>query len=159
MLKSKPLIILVSILLIIFTGYIRDSLFVSINNFLYYKFENLPIPLDHYSKAVHVFSYLGYWQLYILKWVFTILFSVVYFFITVLAIKQLFHKNLFRQIGFVYLAFMTVSFLLMLTGWLIADFSYTYKFSRYLMGMIQSPLLFMFFSAALFFDEQKKTTT
>jgi hypothetical protein len=55
----------------------------------------------------------------------------------------LFKKNIFKEISLILIALFAVSGLLILVGYIVNDYSITYKLARFLMGIAQSPLLFI----------------
>jgi hypothetical protein len=130
------------IALLCLAGFYRDFVFKSINNLLQAWDNDMS-----YSMAAHL-SFLEefeYDSLVRLKWLLTLLFSLCFLLITMLAIHVLFTNRYYLRIAiFSYLALVILSALITFTGFLIEGLAdEAYELARYLMGIAQSPLVLM----------------
>jgi hypothetical protein len=126
-------------------GYFREYIFVSINYQLYrlYYHVEAEYPLPDQLKFL---TYFTHKQLYYTKWVLTLLFVLLYFFITRFVLAKIFEKRA---------AMLKLTIGLHLLLILIAAMSYCYdlvfehthykgyELSRVFMGFLQSPLVLM----------------
>ncbi len=150
---------IIFILVFAFLGFTREFLFVNINNQLYklyYGHSNLPLP-----GSLHFIANLSYSTLYYSKFTLTVLFYTAYFFVSFWTVRQITaNKKFTLYIIYIY------ALLLILAG-LTMVYNYTvnkqldgdeYIFSRWLLGIAQSPLVafFIIASAALYKKGQKK---
>ena len=151
--KLKKLIFILSfIVLYLAAGYFRDFFFININKQLHalgYVRNSNPEPIDETLLFITVFSYK---QLFIIKWILTIVFGILYWGIGMSVIKFLTsNENIYRK-GFtmVYLALIVISSLFISTGWILSDNTWTYTTSKFLMDIAQSPKVIMFLIPATF---------
>jgi hypothetical protein len=94
--------------------------------------------------------------LYILKWILTAGFSAIYYGLTVFFIKWLFNQNVVISVLVIYGLFFLFSGIVMSIGYWINDYSFVYRFSRVMMGVAQSPLVFIFLVPLLYWQEKNK---
>lgn len=140
-------------------GFYRDFLFVSINNQiydLYYGDPNFELP-----NSLRFLSRLDYMTLYYLKYPLTLLYILLYFLTTIFAVKYLtVNKKIRLWVVYIYTLLIILSGISMAWGYLVnhrlTDDEYT--FSRWLMGILQSPLVafFLIASSSLYKSIQKK---
>lgn len=130
-------------------GFSREFLFVNINNQLYKLFYNdADIRLPESLSFLSSFSYT---TLYYLKYPLTILYFLAYFFTSFYATKIICDdKKYGRWIIYIYallliLASITIMYNYLINNQLAGD---EYTFSRWLMGIAQSPLVAFFTIAA-----------
>ncbi len=146
------------ILIFAFLGFSREFLFVNINNRLYklyYGHSNLPLP-----DSLYFIQSLSYTTLYYSKFTLTILFYLAYFFVSFLAVKQITgNKKFTLYIIYIYALLLILASLTMIYNYTVnkqldGD---EYTFSRWLLGIAQSPLVafFIIASAALYQKVQK----
>lgn len=140
---KKTVFILLIFLLILLSGYLRDFIFKKINALLQawdYDFDyQLPAGLQflnnyEYDTVVNV------------KWLLTFLFWGLYLFISIITIRLLFrNRQLFLKITVgIYSVILLISGIFMSVGFVFSPLAENmYEFSRYLMGMAQSPLILM----------------
>ncbi len=142
--KKKALLFIAAILAFFFLGYLRDFIFVNLNDALYYiahKQYKLQHGVD--KRLQFLFNY-SYKQLYYLKWLLTVMFSCFYFAVSFYTLRFLFsQKNIFKPLFILYTFLIVLSCMLTLIGILLNDNTWTYKTSRFLMGMAQSPIPLM----------------
>lgn len=137
---------IITILLIITSmltlGFFREFIFKNINALLKawdfdldYQLPALLQPLENYE----------YDEIVNFKWLLTLLFALFYLVICIIAIKLLFNNKNFIKITIAsYAGIILISGLFMLCGLLFPTASERcYEFARYLMGMVQSPLVLM----------------
>lgn len=138
--RIKIVLIIISYFLI---GYWREDVFVNLNRMLYLKLNETDA-YYYYSKTIYAsLSKTSYTFLYYLKWFLTVFFSVLYLILAGSFNLWLFKKNIFKEISLILIALFAVSGLLILVGYIVNDYSITYKLARFLMGIAQSPLLFI----------------
>ena len=117
-------------------GFIRDHIFVSIN-------QSIGSGNDPGGK------------LSMLKWVLTIFFSGIYLLHTIVMLYVLFQSKKYIRITLFFYAFLfSVSFLAGAGGYFISSFERVYPFIRMLMGVAQSPVVLMILIAACFLDQR-----
>ena len=141
--RSKKIIIVISfVILLILIGLLRIFLFVNINNQLK---ENFNSPIFIHKNQINSISNFSNDQLMALKWGLTLLFTAIYLGISCLTVKLFFEQKVLVKITvLVYLLIVLICFLTMAGGYFYADISESaYQFSRYLMGIAQSPLVIM----------------
>lgn len=132
-----------------FLGFSREFLFVNINNQLYklyYGHSNLPLP-----ESLNFISNINYDTLYYLKYPLTIAYFTAYLVTTLYAVRILTNnKKYSKWVIYIYallliLAGITMAYNFFINNDLGGD---EYTFSRWLMGIAQSPLVAFFIIAA-----------
>lgn len=146
------------IFLVIFIGFLRDSIFKTINAIL------LAWDLDQDYFLPPFLSFLEnyeYETLENLKWLLTLLFSLLYLIITLLTIKLLFNNSRYIKIAvFTYIGIIFTSGIFILTGFVFSPTALKmYEFARYLMGMAQSPVILMILIPTFKLSEKEKFKT
>ena len=140
---------------LLFFGYSRDLIFKSINKILqssdHHTIDTLPRFLQFLENYDHT-------TLLNIKWLLTILFSLIYLAITIIAIQLLFkNKKYIRIIFTVYIVIILISALFIGLGLLFKNTSETmYEFARYLMGIAQSPIVLMILIPAFKLSEKEE---
>ena len=139
---GKYMILSVIIILILFLGYYRDFIFKGINAILQAKDLQAS-----YTPAVSLqfLQHYSYPSLLKIKWGLTLLFSLTYLGIALYSVHLIFRNPKFNRITIAtYLVVGLISGLFMATGVVFQGVSdKMYEFSRYLMGMAQSPIILM----------------
>jgi len=134
---KKKLLLLFLALITLSLGYLRDYIFVSIN-----------------EKTGQGPSGMG--ELFFWKWPLTIGFASLYFGATCLFLHLLFtQKKYIRLAVFAYAVLFAVSFIIAATGYLSSSFENVYSFVRTVMGIAQSPIVMMVLIAACLLNEEK----
>lgn len=144
---------LLFIFLFAFLGFSREFLFVNINNQLYklyYGHSSLPLP-----SSLGFIANIDYSTLYYSKFVLTVIFYAAYMGVTVLALRLTSNdKKIIRWTIYIYVLLLILAGLSMLYNYLAHNRldGDEYTFSRWLLGIAQSPLIafFMIASAALY---------
>jgi hypothetical protein len=136
----KILIIIVSYFLV---GYWREDVFVNINRMLFMKLNGTDAHYYYTETLYASLSTTSYRFLYALKWILNIFFSILYLSLAGLFNLWLFNKNIFKEIFLILAALITISGFLIFIGFIINNYSIPYKLARFLMGIAQSPLLFI----------------
>jgi hypothetical protein len=135
--------IIISVLVFVCLGYFREFFFVHLNNILYYKYYNsvsaLPIP-----GVMKLFDNFSYSTLYYLKYPFTLLSTILFFFASYLTLKKLTgNRQILKILFYVYALLLILAGISMIYGYFInqrlQDDEYT--ISRWLMGIAQSPII------------------
>lgn len=130
-------------------GFSREFLFVNTNNQLfklYYHNEDIKIPV-----SLDFITHFEYSTLYYLKYLFTIIYFLAYFIISYLAVKLICHdKKNAKWIIYIYSILLVLSSISMAYNYLINNQlnGDEYTFSRWLMGIAQSPLVAFFIIAS-----------
>ncbi len=136
---AKIVAILCSLLIL---GYYRDFLFKTINGLLkawYFDVDYVMPPslsfLENYQ----------YETLLNLKWILTLLFSILYLIVALTAVKTLFKERKYLLITVAaYISITLFSCTFMAIGYFFHSTSEKmYEFARYFMGMAQSPVILM----------------
>ena len=126
-------------------GFSRKYLFVNINNQLYklyYHNDSIQIPAN-----LNFLTNYSYSTLYYGKYFLTILFFALYFVVSFLAVKFICtNKKITRWIVYIYALLLSLSIIAMGYNYLINNQldGEEYTFSRWLMGIAQSPLVAFF---------------
>lgn len=138
-------------------GFYREYFFANINNVMYYLYNgDTTVPV---SPSFSFFLNLPYKTVYYLKYLFTILFVILFYALSFWCIKFYTNdKKLLRWFTYSYLVLLILSTVLMLWSYFVVvklD-SDEYSVSRWLMGVAQSPLPALFFIATSKLNEKLK---
>ena len=139
---KRILAIIVFAIMFISLGFLREFLFVNINcqlGFLYYNYEKSCLDKDLYELATWTYD-----RLMDLKWYLTILFTVLYLFLTLGTLQAIFNekKCLYWTIAG-YLGVILLSGFLYMGGNILGFPNEGYRMARVCMGVLQSPLPLM----------------
>lgn len=141
--NRKKIILIILIALIVVTGFLRDFLFVNINGQIF---------ISHYnSEQIGVSTYLRcIWgksvnELENIKWILTLGFTIIYFCYSAVIVFVIFKQLLYIYLtGYVFLSVIIISGITIFLGKLLPEYyQNTYEISRFLMGMVQSPVVLM----------------
>ena len=148
------LIILFSLSLVL--GFIREKTFVTINFRLRDIFKNdFRTEIPNWLQFIEAFDYS---QLYYFKWFLTILFAAVFLLLTVLIVNTFFENRANQKITIIiFLSVFIISFLGYIVGLILGNINKGYTFSRFFMGLLQSPFIIIFIISALKLLERKHT--
>lgn len=142
----KYLIILV---IFAFLGFSREFLFVNINNQLYKLYYNNPsIIIPDSLKFIESFEYR---TLYYLKYPLTLIYFLAYFLTTYFSVRIMInHKKYTIWVIYIYALLLILAGITMAYNYFINQDlgGEEYTFSRWLMGIAQSPLVAFFIIAA-----------
>ncbi|MBS1635503.1 MAG: hypothetical protein JST26_06230 [Bacteroidetes bacterium] len=147
----KKLILYLLVLFAAFAilGFSREFIFVNINNQLYnlyYGYNDAPIP-----ASLHFITAYSYETLYYAKYPLTILYAVLYFLTTYLAVRYMTADKKFgRWAVYIYALLLILSGIVMAWGYFVNHRldNEEYSFSRWVMGIAQSPLVAFFLLAS-----------
>jgi hypothetical protein len=141
--KTKNKIIaVVLILVLIALGFFREYLFVNINVVLYNKLNGETYTVVPILSFFEGFSYNS---VYACKWIFTGLFSLLFFLLQAELLKRIFaEKNIVKWLLYFYLVLILLAILAFGTGYISGNLESGYRFSRMFMGILQSPVPLMF---------------
>ena len=132
---KKKIFIVLLVIMVIAIGFLRESVFVSINE----KTGQGPAGTGEY---------------YFWKWPLTIGFACLYFGATCLFLHLLFaRKQYFRLTVFAYTLLFTVSIIASAVGYLTSSFENVYPFVRAIMGVAQSPIIMIILITACFLNK------
>lgn len=128
------------IVLFILTGFFREYVFLNWNEQMRVTYYHSPDP--HVSPPMQWLSAFDYPTLYYLKWPLTLFFSVVFAAYSVVAVQLAFRNKKYNRITWLaYGCVFLLSFLFFAAGWLMNDRDATYAISRFLAGMIETPVM------------------
>lgn len=146
--------LLLLILIITFFGYYRDYIFVSINAYLKALTHDVDSPLPYTLSFMKHYEYNTIIQI---KWVLTLLFTLIYLGISLLALKLIFNNRNYYYIAIgLYVGITLTAGVFTTIGFLIKSTAPTmYEFSRYIMGLAQSPLILMILIPAFKLSKQE----
>jgi hypothetical protein len=146
---KNSIIYFVFILLFAFLGFSREFLFVNINAqlfALFYKNTDYVLP-----SIITILSDFDYQTLYYFKYLLTVIYFLAYFLSTFFAVKYIcMHKKNTLGVIYIYVLLLALSTLSMGYNYLINNQlgGDEYTFSRWLMGIAQSPLVCFFIIAS-----------
>lgn len=135
-------------------GFLRDSIFKTINSLL----RAWDLDQDYFlPPLLNFLENFQYDTLVNLKWILTLLFSLLYLLLSLITIKMLFgNRNFFKITIWSYVAILLVSGILITIGYVFKGTTEkTYEFARYLMGLAQSPLILMILIPAFKLSEKE----
>ncbi|MBS1652597.1 MAG: hypothetical protein JSU07_11375 [Bacteroidetes bacterium] len=123
----------------------RESFFIQINNLMYKKYyghTDLPMP-----AYIQIFNNFSYTTIYLMKYVFTLLWTFLFFtlnYIAIMSFKKQKRTNLWLIC--IYAGISLIAVISMLYGYLahsqLQDSEYS--FSKWLVGVLQSPFICLF---------------
>ncbi len=154
----KKILTLFSFILLFIIGYIRESIFLVINSVL----NNYPFPYNpSYIPPPEYLYSLTTQELINLKWFFTLVFSLLFMLLSWLIIHFVFNSKTYNKIViYIYTFFISISFLIAGIGILFNCFEILYTPSRFIVGIIQSPLLvIILFSLFFLLNQNEKMNT
>lgn len=129
-------------ILAILTGYLRDTVFKTINAIL----RAADLEQDYFLPAfISFLQNFEYQTLVNLKWFLTLFFSLLYLILSIIIIKTLFKDRKYLKITtLTYIGVLLISAGFIAAGLIFKNSSEKmYEFARYLMGMAQSPIILM----------------
>lgn len=155
--RSNILFASIYLILIIYIGFLRDSIFININYILDNLYFNTEVVYYHsmYSFLVP----LGVGGLVKLKWGMTIVFMFMNYLLSFGIIRNIFKdtKNSLSLLTWGYVGLFIISGLLMLGAKLIGQSELGYTLARRFMGVLQSPVpLMVIVSVHLLFASPSK---
>ena len=131
--KKSLLLLLISITILI--GFIREYVFVSIN--------------QKTGQGANGSGDLFYW-----KWVLTFVFILLYLVLTCLFLHLLFGEKKYIWLGvYAYTVFIAVSFISGGAGLVFSSFERVYPFIRTVLGIAQSPVIMMILIPVCYLNE------
>lgn len=142
--------------ILLLTGFCRDFIFKSINALLQAWDHDMTYAMP---RGLGFFESYEYGTIVNLKWLLTLLFSLLYLLIAIIVIRYTFHNKKFVRITIAaYFGIICLSALLIATGLLLKNSSEKmYEFARYFMGMAQSPIILMVLIPAFKLAEKEQT--
>lgn len=154
--KIKAILFYLFIILsLLAAGYYRDFVFKSINALLQAWDHNI----DYYlPSSLRFLENYEYETIVNLKWLLTLLFSIVYLAIALITIRFTFKNRYFLKLTTViYVVIIIVSGLFIFSGLIFSRASEkAYEFARYFMGMAQSPVILMILIPLFKISEKEK---
>ena len=153
--KFKIISYLILLALLLTVGFLRDFIFININLFSDALLNKSTYKLP---ASLYLLQNLNYNQLYFLKWVLTILVSLLYLLIYLYGIWVIYNKQekyliwTLAAFGFFYI----LSACFYFYGWLFQDQDRGYHFARIFIGFVQSPFLLMLLIPGFMLNEVSK---
>lgn len=140
------------VLLIFSLGYLREMTFLVINS----VYNNTPAPYNTaYITPPEFLYHLTTNTLMNLKWGLTLLFSIVFGLSTLLLVHYYFKNKQFNKIIIlVYSSLIVVSTLISVFGIIFHYFETVYTISRFLIGLVQSPLISLVLFVLFYFKSK-----
>ena len=158
--KNKILLFIFFGIMFVFLGLFREWFFLNINNIATIKYYGTPTEMAVPKILTFIYN-MEYKTIYYLKYPFTVLSFLCFYGLSFWCIKLLTNdKNLMKWLTYSYLIILVLSTTAMLWAYFVKvnlqDDEYT--FSRWLMGIAQSPLvvLFLLASSKLIADKNLK---
>ncbi len=145
--------LLILFLLTFSIGYIRETIFLVINTVIH----NYPFPFNASYLEPPAFLYeMENENLIIIKWVLTFLFSIIFMGTTLLIVNFYFKSKAYNRITIAAIvALFLFALIISLIGIAINKFDGIYPMSRFVVGLLQSPLLtFTIFTLFYFIDNR-----
>lgn len=145
-------------ILVILTGYLRDSVFKTINALL----RSWDLGQDYFLPPFLSFlENYEYDTLVNLKWLLTLLFSILYLMLSIFTVKLIFNdRKYFKITIWTYAGIIILSGFFIVIGYIFSGTSEKmYEFARYLMGMAQSPIVLMILIPTFKLSEKEKFKT
>jgi len=131
-------------------GYVREFFFVQMNVILYQKYYNSVNEEFPVAKIMQIFNNFTYETLYYSKYIFTLISVGLFYILSFYSFKYINLLKNIKYLNYCYLLLLTLATLSMLYGYFInnrlQDSEYT--LSRWLLGIAQSPIVFIILFAA-----------
>ena len=152
--QKKYFFLFLLILSLLVTGFYRDFVFKNINALL----QAWDADMDYtMPPSLTFFTNYEYHTLVNIKWVLTIVFSIIYLIISIFTVRLLFNnKKYIRLTVATYAGVLVVSCVFIAIGFVFHHSENMYSLARYLMGMVQSPVLLMIVIPAFKLNENSK---
>lgn len=149
----KPKFVIVFLLLFAVFGYMRERFFEYMNILLAGKYRGTDEFTPLHLKLPWIMSPLNnfeYATLYYSKYVFTVLWCVVFYLISFFAIKRMADKKLIKILTYSYLLLLLLAGISMILGYMVNQnlLNDEYTLSRWLLGIAQSPIICLILLAA-----------
>ena len=145
--RNDRVVLILLVLGIIALGFLREYVFVSINEQLFALWNDRE---SRITGFITIIKSLSYYQLYYFKWFLTALFSGFFYGWSLLILNRLFHNYHWKELGGVYLLLIGIAIITMLIGWPLGKLNESYVIARFFMGIAQSPLPLMLMIPAIF---------
>ncbi|MCA6365239.1 MAG: hypothetical protein IM638_19560 [Bacteroidetes bacterium] len=152
---ARQLLVITLVLAYVALGFFREFVFLNINEQMRVAYYNSPD--SHLSPALSFLENYGYNTLYYLKWPLTFLFAAVFCILAVFVIRIGFASAQYTRL--VILSFAGVFFLgamLFLAGWLFNSNATVYDLSRFLAGLVESPVLLLMLGGGILYWRQSR---
>ena len=150
--KKKLLFGSILIVLVIYLGFVRDSLFININYIIDELYFNQEV--FHYHTMYRFLVPLGVEGLMRLKWILTFVFMLLNYGLSLLILKQLLLDSgkVMKLLSWGYVVLFVISGILFILSKLLGFSELGYTLARRFMGVLQSPVpLMLVFSVHLMF--------
>ncbi len=147
--KLNYALICIISLFIIGSGFLRDSIFRTINwQITAFKTDNPAlVRSSFYNKLFLQFSTN---ELYAAKWILTIIFSILFFVYTLIGTRLIYQtKHYTKIIAILFISVFILSALAYGIGYFTDNLSQGYHFARIFMGAVQSPFILLILIPAI----------
>lgn len=146
------------VVLFVLTGFFREFVFLNWNEQMRVTYYNSPDP--HVAASMQWLSACSYEALYYLKWPLTLLFSFVFALYSALVVRYSFSDRKYVRITwFTYAGVFAIAFLFFAIGWLFNEREGTYAISRFLAGMIETPIMLAILVAVFLIHRKSDSAT
>jgi hypothetical protein len=131
-------------------GFFREFVFLNVNEQMrvtYYQATD-----SHLSPVLSVLKSFSYAQLYYAKWPLTLVFALAFCLLAVLVIRTAFNTKAYtRLILLAYAGVFVLGAVLFFAGSLLGNNAAVYDLSRFLAGLVESPLLLLMLGAGILY--------
>jgi hypothetical protein len=139
--RKNKIVLFLSIALLVFVSYIRDFFFKNINALLGYKSSEGG---TNYSDEFFSFLFeLDYQQVYMVKWGLLIIFSILFFFLSLMILRSRFvsiKKAVTKYLFLIYLILGTICAITIGLYYIPEISDASYLLSRRILGILHSPI-------------------
>lgn len=152
---TRRIVVVLLVVAYIGLGFFREFVFLNINEQMRVAYYNSPD--SHLAPALSFLGNYGYNTLYYLKWPLTFAFAVLFCALAVFVIRIGFATSHYTRL--VIMAFAGVFLLgalLFLAGWLFNSNATVYDLSRFLAGLVESPVLLLMLGGGILYWRQTK---
>jgi len=146
---KKYLVFFLFVIITYVLGYIREAVFITINSVI----NEVPFPYNRAYITPPPFLYkLSMNQLFILKWVLTLLFFLLFLLVAVKVTHFFFRNKKYNKIVMVFfVTFFSLSLVFYIIGFLFDNLSFFYPISRFFAGLVQDPFPIYLFLVLFFY--------
>jgi hypothetical protein len=138
------------VLVYISLGFFREFVFLNVNEQMRVTYYNATD--SHLSPVLNVLTEFSYAQLYYSKWPLTLLFAALFCLLAVLVIRTAFNTKVYTKlILLAYSGVFVLGALLFFAGTLLGNSAAVYDLSRFLAGLVESPLLLLMLGAGILY--------
>jgi len=138
--NRDKLLLLLGVLCILVVSFMREYVFIQINEQLYALWYSLPSTAN---QSIPFLMSLDYYPLYYSKWVLTLLFALVFLLNASFILHVIFKRYYLRELLAIYVLITVGAASSLAIAWMMGDVQDGYLIARFLMGLAQSPVPLM----------------